>query len=441
MARKGLFVDIAPLRNYPAFRRLWLGYLVTTLGNQLTVVAVPFEVFRLTHSSLDVGLVSLTQLLPLIGGSMLGGSIADAVDRRKLLLITQCSLAACSAGLAINVMQKHPAVWPLFAISALAAGIASIDQPTRSALFITLVKRDDYASATALWQLLFQVGVVVGPAVAGLLIGHFGVSTLFWVDVATFTISLGSVVKMGPMAPSDGGTRFGLRSMAEGIRFLKGRQELQGTFVADLDAMIFGMPRALFPAIGLVILHGGPTTVGLLYAAPGAGALIGALLTGWVRRVTRQGLAVLIAIAIWGASITAFGFARSLWLVLPLLAIAGAADVISAVFRGTILQRLTPDALRGRLSAVHTAVVTGGPRIGDAEAGAVAALAGVEFSVVSGGLVCLVGIALVGWLMPRFAAYRDDPTVGLPGPEVTDAGGEDVEPDSDPESVAGTESA
>jgi MFS family permease len=410
MARPGLLVDIAPLRRYPRFRRLWLGYLVSTLGNQITVVGVAFEVFKLTGSSLDVGLVSLTQLGPLLLGSMFGGSIADAMDRRKLLLFTQTALALCSAGLAVDAMRHHPLVWPLFAISALAAGISSIDQPARSAIFITLVERDDFVSATALWQLLMQIGVVVGPAVAGLLIGHFGIATVFWVDVGTFAFSLGTVATLGRMAPEGGGTRFGLRSMTEGFRYLKGRQALQGTFVADLDAMIFGMPRALFPAIGLVRLHGGPATVGLLYAAPGAGALVGAILTGWVRRVSRQGLAVLVAVAIWGAAITAFGFAPWLEAALPLLAIAGAADVISAVFRGTMLQRLAPDALRGRLNAVHTAVVTGGPRLGDAEAGAVAALGGVQVSVVSGGLACLVGIGLVGWLMPRFTSYRDDPS-------------------------------
>jgi MFS family permease len=409
MARSGLFVDIAPLRKYPRYRRLWLGYLVTTLGNQLTVVAVPFQVFRLTHSSLDVGLVSLTQLGPLIAGSALGGAIADAVDRRKLLVVTQISMAVCSAGLALNAMQGHPAVWPLFAISALSAGVSSIDQPARSAVFITLVSREDYVTASALWQLLMQVGVVVGPAVAGLLIGHFGVSTVFWVDVTTFTVSLVSVFMLGPMAPEGGGTRFGFRSIADGLLFLKGRQELQGTFVADLDAMIFGMPRALFPQIGLELLHGGPTTVGFLYAAPGFGALVGAVLTGWVSRVSRQGLAVLVAITIWGAAITGFGFSRSLALAIPLLAIAGAADVISAVFRGTMLQRLTPDALRGRLNAVHTAVVTGGPRLGDTEAGAVAALGGAQVSVVSGGLACLVGVGIISWLMPRFVRYRDDP--------------------------------
>jgi MFS family permease len=408
VARRGIFVDLTPLRRYPKFRSLWLGYLVTTLGNQLTVVAVPFEVFRLTHSSLDVGLVSLTQLVPIIAGSALGGSIADAVDRRKLLLITQVSLAACSVGFALDTMQRHPALWPLFMIAAIAAAVLAIDQPARSAVFITLVEREDYASANALWQLLMQVGVVAGPAVGGLLIAKFGVSTVFWIDVATFTVSMVTVGMVGELKPTGGGTRFGLKSMTEGLQFLKGRQEIQGTFVADLVAMIFGMPRALFPAIGLVKLHGDAATVGFLYAAPGAGALIGALLTGWVRRVSHQGRAVIISIVVWGASITAFGFAPWLPFAIPLLAVAGAADVVSAVFRSTILQRLTPDSLRGRVSAVHQAVVTGGPRLGDTEAGAVASLAGVEFSIVSGGLICLVGIVLVAWRMPRFFRYKED---------------------------------
>ena len=405
MARGRLLVDLGPLRQSQAFRRIWLGYLVTTLGSQLTVVAVPYQVFLLTHSSLDVGLVGLVQIVPVLAGSLFGGSIADAVDRRRLLVVTQLSLAACSVGLALNSTGGHAALWPLYALSALGSGIVSVDSPTRTAVIATLVGRPMFASANALWQLLFQVSVVAGPAVAGLLLGQVGIASVYWIDAATFAVSLLAVASLPALRPPGGGTRFGLRSVGEGLRYLKGRPVLQGTFVVDLNAMVLGMPRALFPALALVRFHGGANTVGLLYAAPGAGALIGALLTGWVVTVRKQGRAVLVAVGIWGGAIAAFGLVHWLAAALMLLALAGAADVVSAVFRGTILQLEAPESLRGRLSSVHTAVVTGGPRLGDFEAGAVAAVSTPQISVVSGGLGCVVGVGIVAWLMPRFSSY------------------------------------
>lgn len=405
-----LLADLTPLRLSPEFRLLWSGQLVSFLGTQLTVVAVPLQVYLLTRSSLQVGLVSLAQLGPLIAGSLLGGSVADAFDRRRVLLVTQVSLAALSAGLALNAGRSHPALWPLFALTAASAGVSGIDSPTRSAVIPNLVDRSLLSAAYALWQVLIQVGQVVGPALAGLLVGQLGLAAVYWIDVASFGVALAAVAGLPALPPAGGGSKVGLRSVGEGLRFLRGRQALQGTFVIDLDAMIFGMPRALFPALGTRYFGGGASTVGLLYAAPGSGALVGALLTGWVGRVRRQGRAVLVAVAVWGLAIALFGVSRWLPLALVLLAVAGSADVVSAVFRNTMLQLGVPDALRGRLSAVHIAVVTGGPRLGDAEAGAVAALAGTQASVVSGGLACLVGVALVARLMPAFASYaRPDP--------------------------------
>jgi MFS family permease len=422
MARGRLLVDLGPLRQSQAFRRIWVGYLVTTLGSQLTVVAVPYQVFLLTHSSLDVGLAGLAQIVPVLAGSLFGGSIADAVDRRRLLVVTQLLLAACSAGLALNSTGGHAALWLLYALSALGAGVVSIDSPTRTAVVATLVGRPMFASANALWQLLSQVSQVAGPAVAGLLLGQVGIASVYWIDAATFAVSLLAVASLPALRPPGGGTRFGLRSIGEGLRYLKGRPVLQGTFVVDLNAMVLGMPRALFPALALVRFHGGASTVGLLYAAPGAGALIGALFTGWVGTVRKQGRAVLVAVGIWGAAIAAFGLVQWLAVALVLLALAGAADVVSAVFRGTILQLEAPESLRGRLSSVHTAVVTGGPRLGDFEAGTVAAVSTPQVSVVSGGLGCVVGVGLVAWLMPRFSRYdategegKGPPAAGVKG--------------------------
>lgn len=406
MAGRRIFIDLSPLRRFRSFRRLWLGQLVSQLGSQLTVVAIPYQVYLLTHSSLDVGLVSLAQLGPLLVGSLLGGSAADAVDRRRLLGLTQVVLALFSAGLAVNSSGGHPALWPLFVLSAASAGFSGMDITTRAAAIVSLVDTQSLVSANVLRQLLIQVATVVGPAAAGLLIARVGVSTVYWIDVASFAAALVAVFGLPSLRPVGGGTRAGLRSVAEGLRFLRGRQALQGTFVVDLDAMIFGMPRALFPALGLNQFHGGAAAVGYLYAAPGAGALLGAVLTGWASRVRRVGRAVLVAVAVWGLAIALFGFSAWLPLALVLLAVAGGADVISAVFRSTILQLETPDRLGGRLFAIQTAVVTGGPRLGDAEAGAVAALAGVQASVVSGGMACLIGVGIIAWRLPGFTRYR-----------------------------------
>lgn len=409
--RRRVLADLSPLWRFPQFGLLWGGQLVSFAGSQLTVVAVPYQVYRLTRSSLDVGLVSLGQLFPLLLGSLLGGAVADSFDRRRLLMVTQLLMGVMSTGLALNSSRHHPALWPLFALTAVSAGLSGTDSPTRNAMISNLVDRSSYAAAFALTQILAQVGQVAGPAVAGILLARFGVSTVFWVDATTFLVSLAVVSRLRPPPSEVPPSRLRLSSLTEGLSFLRGRPALQANFLIDINAMVFGMPRALFPAIGIASFHGGAGAVGLLYAAPGLGALVGSLLTGWIPAVARQGLAVEIAVVVWGSAVTGFGLCPWLPGALGLLALAGAADVVSAVFRNTILQLAIPDSLRGRLSAVHIAVVTGGPRLGDMEAGLVAAAAGTEVSVVSGGLACIVGVGLLAWLMPAFTSYRhaEDP--------------------------------
>lgn len=399
-----LLVDITPLRESREFRRLYSGQIVSYVGSQLTVVAAPYEVYRLTHSSLMVGLLGLAVLFPLIGGSLVGGALADQYDRRRLLLLAQVLVGSMSVGLALNAMSAHPQVWLIFVFLVLQQAFAGLDQPTRSAAIPKLVGAENMPAAAALSQMMFQVGTVVGPALGGLLIAKVSLASAFWVDAATFTVAIGFLLSMQPMPPEGGGTKASASSIAEGLRFLKGRQALQGTFVIDINAMVFGMPRALFPAIGTAL--GGPAVVGLLYAAPGAGALVGAGTSGWVRRVDRQGRATVIAVMVWGGAIAAFGAVHWLPLALFALALAGAADVVSAVFRNTILQLSVPDRLRGRLNSVHIAVVTGGPRLGDFESGAVAALSSPEVAVVSGGLLCIVGALYIARAMPSLTRWR-----------------------------------
>jgi MFS family permease len=397
-----LFVDLNPLRHSRDFRLLFSGQLVSTLGSQLTVVAVPYQVYRMTHSSLNVGLISLAQLIPLLFFSMIGGSVSDTHDRRRVLLVTELLMAVTSAGLAINGSVSSPALWPLFVLSALSGALAGFDRPAFNASIPRMVLASDLAAAYSLWQVQIQVGTVVGPAIAGILLSSAGLSTVYWIDVATFLVSFASVAALAAQRPLEGAGRAGWKSIAEGGRYLRGRQVIQGVYLLDIDAMVFGMPRALFPALGLGAFHGGARAVGYLYAAPGVGALIGALMTGWVNFVRRQGLAVIIAVILWGAAITVFGVVDVLWIALVLLALAGWADVVSAVFRNTILQSAIPDSLRGRLSAIQIAVVQGGPRLGDLESGAVAEGLGVRFSVVSGGVACIAGALLLAAALPGF---------------------------------------
>lgn len=401
-----LLVDLSPLRHSRDFRFLFSGQLVSTLGTQLTVVAVPYQVFQLTHSSLYVGLVSLAQLFPLLICSLIGGAVADAHDRRRLLLVTELLMAGVSAGLALNGSLGQPALWPLFVLSAAAGGLAGFDRPAFNASIPRMVPGGDLTPAYALWQVQIQVGIVVGPAVAGIILSGAGVATVYWLDVASFLVSFVTVLALSPLPPLAGAVRAGWRSVAEGLRYLRGRQVLQGVYLLDINAMVFGMPRALFPALGLTVFHGGARAVGFLFAAPGAGALLGALTTGWVGQVRRQGLAVIIAVIVWGGAITVFGLVDVLWVALILLAVAGWADVVSAVFRNTILQSSVPDHLRGRLSAVQIAVVQGGPRLGDFESGAVAEAFGTSFSVVSGGVACVAGALTLAALLPGFRKQR-----------------------------------
>jgi MFS family permease len=398
-------VDINPLRKYRDFRRLWAGQMVSGMGSQLTLVAVSFQAYGLTHSTLIVGLIGLAQLVPLLAGALWGGTLADAMDRKKVLVLTQVSMATAVAGLVVNASFSHPAVWPLFVCTAANAGFQGIDWPARRAALPMLVDHDDVTAAIALQTTIQQLAFVVGPALAGVLIAAAGLGAVYGIDVATFGVALVAAVLLPSLVPSGGGTPMGLRSMAEGFRHLRKEKLLSATYWIDLNAMIFGMPRAVFPALGVGLFGGGAGAVGLLYAAPGAGALVGSLFTGWCGRVRHQGRAIAACVVAWGATIALFGIVPVLWIGLVLLAVAGAADVVSAVFRQAVQQRAVPEHMQGRLSGTFFAVVAGGPRLGDAEAGVTAAIGGPQFAVWSGGLACLVGVGVLLWRVPEL--WRD----------------------------------
>jgi len=401
-----LLLDVEPLRQDRDFRLIWTGQVISSIGRQVTVVTLPYQLFLVTGSPLSIGALALVQLVPLLAFSLYGGAVADAVDRRKLLLVTQSALALSSAALVVLAITPHVPVVLIYVVAFIAATVSSVDQPARTSAIPRLVPRRRLTMAIALNQAGFQTAGVVGPAVGGLLIATVGPGGAYLVDVVTYGASLAALLVIAPIPPLQGVVRPGFAAMAEGLRFARSRPAILGTFIVDLDAMIFGMPQALFPVLALTVFHAGAEGYGLLAAAPAAGALIGALMTGWVSRVRMQGRAVYVAVAVWGLAITAFGLATfSLPLALVLLAVAGGADVVSAVFRATILQLATPDELRGRLSALHGMVVTAGPRVGDMEATAVATAVSAQFSVVTGGLACLAGLALIAWRLPELGRY------------------------------------
>ena len=376
------------------------------MGNQITRVALPYQVYVLTGSTLAIGLLSLVQLIPILVFALGAGSLADVVDRRRLLILTQALLGACSLALVVLSLQVSPPIVALFAIAALSAGLGAVDQPARASTTPRLVPPNRLASAIALNQLNYQMASIVGPAVGGLLIASVGLAGAYAVDLVSFAAAIAALVAIRPVPPLGDVARPGLAAIAEGIRYVRQRRAILGSFVIDLDAMIFGMPTAIFPVLALDVFRTGPAGFGLLAAAPAVGAFVGALFSGWVRHVKRTGRAILLAVVAWGLAITAFGLATfSFPLALLFLAAAGAADVFSAVFRSTLIQLETPDGLRGRVTSIHTLVVTSGPRLGDIEASVVAAATSPQLAVVSGGVACVLGVWVVARLYPELARH------------------------------------
>jgi MFS family permease len=374
----------------------------------MTVVAVPYQAFELTGSTLLVGTLGFVQFVPLIAVSILGGPLIDAVDRRKILVISQLLLAGTAVGLTVNAVLPSPMVWPLFVLSGINAGLSAIDGPARIASLPSILERDLLVSGFALNQVLSQVATGIGPVVAGLMIARAGLPVTYLFEGVCFVVAALVMAGVGTLLPEGGLVSAGLSSIKEGWDYLKSERLLQSLFVIDLNAMVFGMPRALFPAIGTETFGGDASTVGLLFAAPGIGALLAALGSGWVGNIKAPGRVVVYAVLVWGTTVALFGLTSSLVVALVLLAVAGGADVISAVFRNTILQWAVSDRMRGRLTSLNTAVVAGGPRLGDLEAGAVASAVSLRFSVVSGGVACVVGAIAVARFMPQLWSYRID---------------------------------
>jgi len=398
-------VDITPLRRHRDFRLLFIGRLVSFFGSMITVVAVPYQVYQLSHSVLLVGFLGLAELAALVGFAMLGGALADAADRRTMVLLSEAGLMVGSLLLAGNSLLAHPLMWLIFALAALQGAFDALQRPSLDALLPRLVDRDELKAAAALGSLRGTVGMIAGPAIAGVLIAVAGLPVTYLVDVATFVVGLACLLLMRAVPPPVDAARPSIARVLEGIRYARSRPELIGTYVVDIVAMLFGMPMALFPAIAQNL--GGPSVLGLLYAAPAVGALCFAATSGWTRRVHRHGMGVIVAATVWGVAIIGFGVISGLTAALFFLALAGAADMASGVFRQVIWNQTIPDSLRGRLASIELLSYSVGPMLGNFEAGVVASLFSVRTSILSGGVLCVVGCVLCAIALPAFRNYDE----------------------------------
>ena len=412
MAR--IFADLTPLRVSAPYRRLWAGLGISNVGQQMTSVAVGLQVYDLTKSSFMVGLVGLFQLIPLIGFGLYGGTLSDAFDRRLVGLISALGLWGCSMLFMLQSALSVNSVGVLFLVVAVQSGFFAVGNPARQAIIPRLVPKEMLPAANALSMITWNIGFTLGPLIGGLVIAAFGtVSAAYVIDVVAFAIVVWAMWRLPSLPPiliaGEVRPRAGWGAVKEGFVFLKGKRNLQMSFYEDIIAMVFGMPRALFPAIAAQWYGGSmrevATVLGFLAAAPAIGALLSSIFSGPLGAVRAQGRWVIISIVVWGSTIAAFGMVRWLPLALLFLIIAGAADNVSGIFRTTIMQAATPDEYRGRLQGIFTVVVAGGPRLGDVEAGAVAAVAGEAFSVISGGVICVVLALGLGRAMPSFWKY------------------------------------
>ena len=430
----GFFADVTPLRT-PDFRRLFLAGVVTVIGANLTIFAVPVQIYALTQNSAYVGLSGLFALVPLIVFGLWGGAWADVMDRRVLLIIASCGLAVASVLLWLQAALSINNIWVVMCLLAVQQAFFAINAPTRTAAISRIVPGDQLPAASSLNFTVFQFGAIVGPLLAGVMLRWVDLSTLYLIDAITCIVPIWATVRLAPIPPANGdaaSSGWGFRAVLDGFRYLAGNTVVLMSFVVDLIAMIFGMPRALFPQMAHESFGGpveGGTTMALLSAAIAAGAVAGGVFSGWLPRVRRQGLAVVLAIVVWGIAMIGFGVAAGfadghvglmLWIALLFLVIGGAADLVSSAFRNTILLQAASDDVRGRLQGVFTVVVAGGPRVADAVHGAAAAAVGTTVAAAGGGALVVVGVVIAALLAPAFVRYR-----------VTRAGASEHAPDDD----------
>ena len=402
--RRRLGLDLTPLRTSRDFRLLFVGGSISGFGSFITYVTIPFQVAQITDDPLMVGLLGLCELVPLLVMAFVGGALADFLDRRLLVRGAEFAQTALCGVLLINALSDKPHLWLLYVVAALTASVEGLQRPALEAMVPRLVRPTELPATMALQSLGMQVAQIGGPALAGLLIGTVDLEWVYTFDLATFAVSLICLTLIRAVPPPPDADRPSVRSVITGLRYARGRQELLGTYLVDINAMFFGMPQALYPFLATQL--GGPQVLGLLYAAPAVGSLLATLGSGWTGRVHRHGLMVIIAAAAWGVGIVGVGLSHMLWLTLLCLAFAGAADMISGIFRAIIWSQTIPDHLRGRLAGIEMLSYTTGPLLGQLRSGAMARTRlGVSGSIWVGGVLCIVGTVALAAALPRFVRY------------------------------------
>lgn len=401
---RAVAIDTGPLRRHREFRLLYIGQAVSFAGSMITYVAIPYQVYELTGSTLVVGLLGLAELVPLLGTALLGGALADAHDRRRLVLVADTTLLILALVLVANALLADPHVWLLFVVAAGMSAAAGLQRPPLDAMLPRLVPREDLAAASALDGFRDNAGRIAGPALAGVLIAAAGLGATYAVDAASFLVSLAALARMRAVPPPPEAAPPSLARVREGLSYARSRQELTGSYAVDINAMLFGIPIALFPAVA--DRYGGPELLGLLYAVGPIGATLFTLLSGWVSRVRRHGKAIALSAGAYGAAIVVFGLADALPLALVALAVAGASDMSSVIFRQTLWNQTIPDRMRGRMAGIEQLSYSIGPTLGTTRSGAVASVTSVPFSIAAGGAICLAGTVLLSALLPRFWRYE-----------------------------------
>lgn len=401
--RRRWVLDLTPLRTSRDFRRVFAAGGISGFGSMITYVALPYQVATLTGSPLLVGLLGLVEFVPILLMALFGGALADYVDRRRLVLLCEAAFTGVLGLLVLNAALDRPRLWLVFVCAGIAGGLDGVQRPALDALLPRLVTPQEIPAASALSSLRMNAAQLAGPALAGVLLAGVDLPWVYALDLATFAVSFVVLATVRAAPPPPDADRPSLRGIVEGVRYAWQRPELLGTYLVDVNAMFFGMPMALFPFVADDL--GGPTVLGLLYAAPGVGALLATLTSGWTGQVHRHGLMVVLAAGVWGLGIVGFGLSGSLWAALASLAVAGAADMVSGIFRSAIWNQTVPDHLRGRLAGIEMVSYTSGPALGNLRAGGVAALVGVRASVVSGGVLCVVGTIALAAVLPAFLRY------------------------------------
>lgn len=404
-----MFIDLSPFVKYKDFRNLYFGQFFSFFGYMLLYVALPFQMYQLTHSALHVGNIGLVELIPLLATSLFSGALADRLNRRLILISTQFGSIVMSGLLWWNACLPHPMIWLIYGVAALNSAISGLNRPVLTAVIQRMIEPKDMPAVSAVSSFMASITMVAAPGLAGVLLGKFHPSVVYAMNVFGYLIAFGVIFFVKNIENVESSSERILESIKIGLKYAKSRQELMGTYLIDFVAMVFGMPMALFPILAMEVYHK-PDMVGWLYAAPAVGGFIISVISAWSTKIKRHGMAIIYSACVWGVAIVLFGLMHNIYAALLFLIVAGGADAVSGMFRSTLWNQTIPHHLRGRLASIEMISYMSGPLIGNAEAGFIAHIYSVSFSVISGGVLCIVGVVILSWFLPGFWKYET--TVG-----------------------------